>query len=186
MVRRKGEADVPVIVVNRRVSLERRRLTLAHELAHRILTAKHIEESGLEKWCSRFAGAFLIPRTHLQHKVGPQRKAFSYRELINLKRLYHVAASALLVRLEQVDVINHSSLQYAFRTFARGWRSQEPDPLEQTSTAALFEKPRRFERLVYRALAEDMIAPSKAAELLRQSVTQVERGLKGPTDAGHR
>ena len=186
MVRRTGEEAVPVIVVNRRVNLERRRFTLAHELAHRIIAATHTEEPELEKWCNRFAGAFLIPRVHLQRKVGQRRKAFGYQELIDLKRLYRVAASALLVRLEQVGIITRSSLQYAFRTFARGWRSQEPDPLEQASTAVPFEKPRRFERLVYRALAEDMIAASKAAELLRQSVAQVERGLKGPADADPR
>ena len=177
MVRRKGEGDVPVVVVNRHVNLERRRFTLAHELAHRIIDATHAEKSELEKWCNRFAGAFLIPCVHLQNKVGQKRKAFGYQELIDLKRLYRVAASALLIRLEQVGVIHHSSLQYAFRTFARGWRSKEPNPLEQSSNAAPFEKPRRFERLVYRALAEDMIAPSKAAELLRQPVTEVEEGL---------
>ena len=183
MVRRRGEADVPVIVVNHRVNLERRRFTLAHELGHRIIGTRHTEESELEKWCNRFAGAFLIPSVHLQREVGQQRTAFGYQELIDLKRFYRVAASALLVRLEQVGVISRNSLQYAFRTFARGWRSQEPDPLGQDSTA---ERPRRFERLVYRALAEDMIAPSKAAELLRQSVAQVEQGLKGPTGATHR
>ena len=186
MVRRKGEADVPAVVVNRHVNLERRRFTLAHELAHRIIDATHAEEPELEKWCNRFAGAFLISRVHLQHKVGEKRKAFGYQELIALKRLYRVAASALLVRLEQIGVIHRSSLQYAFRTFARGWRSKEPNPLEQASDAAPFEKPRRFERLVYRALAEDMIASSKAAELLRQPVAEVEKGLKGPDDADHR
>ena len=186
MVRRKGEADVPVVVVNRRVNLERRRFTLAHELAHRIIDVTHTEKPELEKWCNRFAGAFLIPCVHLQNKVGQKRKAFGYQELINLKRLYRVAASALLVRLEQVGVIHHNSLQYAFRTFARGWRSKEPNPLEQSSDAAPFEKPRRFERLVYRALAEDLIALSKAAELLRQPVAHIEQGLKGPADADYR
>ena len=186
MVRRKEEADVPVVVVNRHVNLERRRFTLAHELAHRIIDATQAEEPELEKWCNRFAGAFLIPGAHLQDEVGEKRKAFGYQELIALKRLYRVAASALLVRLEQLGVIHRSSLQYAFRTFARGWRSREPDPLEQSTDTRPFEKPRRFERLVYRALAEDMIASSKAAELLRQPVAEVEQGLKGPAGADHR
>ena len=43
-----------------------------------------------------------------------------------------------------------------------------------------FERPRRFERLVFRALAEDMISPMKAAELLRLSLAKIEEGLRGP------
>jgi len=35
--RPKGQPPLPVIVVNNRFSLERRRLTLAHELAHRLI-----------------------------------------------------------------------------------------------------------------------------------------------------
>jgi Zn-dependent peptidase ImmA (M78 family)/DNA-binding XRE family transcriptional regulator len=185
VVRRANHADVPVVVVNESVNLERRRLTLAHELAHRVIAVKHDDEPDLEKWCNRFAGAFLIPRSHLECEIGRKRNALGYQELIDLKRLYRVAASALLVRLEQVGVIHSSALQYAFRTFARGWRSEEPNPLEQSSDAQRFEKPHRFERLVYRALAEDMISSSKAAELLRQPVAQVELGLRGPAHAYH-
>jgi predicted HTH domain antitoxin len=42
------------------------------------------------------------------------------------------------------------------------------------------EQPQRFERLCYRALAEGLISLAKAAELLQQQITEVERELKGP------
>ena len=42
------------------------------------------------------------------------------------------------------------------------------------------ERPYRFERLCYRALAEGLISLSKASELLQIQVDEVERGLKGP------
>ena len=103
-----------------------------------------------------------------------------------IKRLYRVAASALIVRLEQLGIIHQSALQYAFRTFARGWRSDEPDPLEKPKSDGQLEQPLRFERLVYRALAEDMISAAKAAELLRKPVKEVEQGLRGPGHADHR
>jgi hypothetical protein len=50
------------------------------------------------------------------------------------------------------------------------------------------EQARRFERLVYRAAAEDMISLPKAVELLRVPLVEVERGLKGPAEshANHR
>jgi Zn-dependent peptidase ImmA (M78 family)/DNA-binding XRE family transcriptional regulator len=186
LVRRAGEADVPVVVVNQSFSLERRRLTLAHELAHRVIRPRRGQEKEIEKCCTRFAGAFLVTQEHLEREIGKHRKALGYHELIGLKCLYRVSASALLVRLEQVGIINRSSLEYAFRTFARGWRKDEPKPLEKESKRGSFEKPRRFKRLVYRALAEELIAPAKAAELLRSPVAEVEEGLKGPVDAAHR
>lgn len=38
----------------------------------------------------------------------------------------------------------------------------------------------RFERLVYRALAEQMISVTRAAELLGKPLDEVEAGLRGP------
>lgn len=185
LVRRDGQPDVPVVVVNRNHSLERRRLTLAHELGHRVIKPKRGDKSNVEKWCNRFAGAFLITKSHLQSEIGKCRTAIGYRELVGLKRLYRVSAAALLVRLEQIGVINRNALEYAFRTFARTWRRTEPNPLEGDKPATL-EKPHRFIRLVYRALAEDLIAIAKAAELLRRSIGAVEEGLRGPAHADHR
>ena len=184
--RRRQRRKIPVIVVNRRATLERRRFTLAHELAHRL-----IDESSpvdYEKAANVFAGAFLVPREHLVREVGAARRATGYQELIELKRMYRVSAATLLMRFRQVGVIDDSTLAYAFQTFARGWRSDEPEPLEEGGEAGRHEVPRRFERLCYRALAEGFISPGKASELLQQPLAEVQQGLRGPaeTDAYHR
>ena len=171
---------IPVIVVNQRVTLERRRLTLAHELAHRLIDDSSPVDH--EKAAMVFAGAFLMPQDHLVREIGKHRKALGYRELVQLKRMYRVSAAALLVRLKQVGVIDESTLAYAFQTFARGWRKSEPEPLEGSGEEGGHEIPRRFERLCYWALAEELIAPSKAAELLQQPLAEIEEGLKGPAE----
>lgn len=168
--------DTPVIVVNQTKSLERRRLTMAHELGHRVIA--NDSEGDLEKLCQRFAGAFLVHHDHLLNEVGKGRSAFGVSEIMELKRLYGVSASALLMRLGQVGALDQSSVEYAFRTFANPWRTKEPDPLPTEG-----EKARRFERLVYRAVAEDMISLPKAVELLRVPLVEVERRLKGPAEA---
>lgn len=189
LVHRPGRNDeIPVVIVNRSFSLERRRLTMAHELAHRIINPDSAEERTVEKWCNRLAGAFLIPRTHLENEIGKHRNALGYRELIELKRLYRVSASAFLMRLEQIGVIDQGIKEYAFRTYASGWRTVEPEPIEDSKRRGELERPHRFERLVYRALAEDLISTVKAAELLCQPLTVIEEGLKGPAkaDADHR
>lgn len=175
-----GQAPLPVIVVNNRFTLERRRLTLAHELAHRLIDTNSLSDKDEEKAANRFAGAFLMPAEHLLREVGRHRNAFGYKEIVDLKRLYRVSAAALLMRLRQLDVISESSLIYAWQTIARGWRTQEPEPLEGPKEIGQRERARRFDRLCYRALAEGLISLTKAAELLRISVEHVEAGLKGP------
>jgi Zn-dependent peptidase ImmA (M78 family) len=182
--RPRDQADLPVIVVNNRFSLERRRLTLGHELAHRLIDPACLPDREEERAANVFAGAFLMPREHLLREVGKHRNALGYKELIDLKRLYRVSGAALLVRLRQLDVISESTMIYAFQTVCRGWRSEEPQPLENPEQRGKHERALRFERLCYRALAEGLISLSKASELLRLPVTEVETGLKGPQDAG--
>lgn len=178
-----GHEPLPVIVVNNEFSLERRRLTLAHELAHRLIDTHSLSDKDEEKAATLFAGAFLMPREHLLREVGKHRSALGYKEIIDLKRIYRVSGMALLMRLRQLDVISESILIYAFQTIARGWRTQEPEELEPANIRGQRERARRFERLCYRALAEDLISLSKGAELLRLPITDVEAGLKGPHGA---
>ena len=178
LVRRpRHKTKVPVIVVNDRVTLERRRLTLAHELAHRLIDATSPVDH--ERASSVFAGAFLVPRDHLVREIGIRRKALGYQELIHLKRMYRVSAAALLVRLSQAGVIDQSTLAYAFHTFARGWRRNEPNPLEGPGQEGKHELPRRFERFCYWALAEKLIEQSKACELLQRPFGRHRTRTKG-------
>lgn len=175
-----GVASVPVIVANSRKSLERRRLTLAHELAHRVIDPAGLSEKEEELAMTRFASAFLMPRAHLVAEVGERRHLLSYRELIDLKRIYRVSGAALLVRLRDLGVIDQAILTYAFQTVARSWRSQEPDELEPARERGQREKPRRLRRLCMRAVAEKLIPVPKAADLLREPLASIEAELKGP------
>ena len=183
--RGKDQPDLPVIVLNNQFSLECRRLTLAHELAHRLIDTDTLSDKDEEKAATMFAGAFLMPGDHLLREVGKQRNALGYKELIDLKRRYRVSGMALLMRLRQLEVINQATLIYAFQSIARGWRTQEPVELETEEERGQRERALRFERLCYRALAEGLISLTRAAELLRLPASEVDAGLKGPqsTDA---
>jgi len=175
-----GEPELPVIVVNNRFSLERRRLTLAHELAHRLIAPDSLSDKDEEQAATIFAGAFLMPAEHLEREVGKFRNALGYQELVDLKHLYRVSGAALLMRLRQLGVISEATLTYAFQSIARSWRTQEPEELESEEERGQREHAQRFERLCYRALAEGLISLAKAAELLRRPISAVEAGLKGP------
>ena len=47
LVKRNGQSDLPVVVVNNQFSLERRRLTLVHELAHRLIDTDSLSPKGM-------------------------------------------------------------------------------------------------------------------------------------------
>jgi Zn-dependent peptidase ImmA (M78 family)/DNA-binding XRE family transcriptional regulator len=171
-VARPDREQVPVIVGSASKSVERRRFTLAHELGHMIMAVKgDLDE---EKACQRFASALLMPRDALLLEIGQRRHAFGYTEIIEIKRMFGVSAAALIVRLRDLGVITEGTLQTVFRGIGRTWRKAEPAPLPED------EEPRRFQRLVLRALAEDIISLPKAAELLRKSTSEVSRIMSGP------
>jgi len=179
---RHGGGGVPVIVVNNQCTLERRRLTLAHELGHRVIDPINLASPKQEESTANyFAGAFLMPREHLEQEIGKHRHALGYEELLSLKRMYRVSAASLLVRLKNIEVIDEVTLTRCFQTFARDWRIKEPNPIEAPECRGQREQARRFERLCYRALAEGIISVPKAAELLRKPIPAVEEGLRGPS-----
>lgn len=179
IVSRDNSPSVPVIVVNRTHSLERRRFTLLHELAHRMLSIPG-DEKGTEKAANRFAGAFLMNRQHLTELLGASRHSFGAREILTLKKINRVSAAAMWYRICQIGYITQSQYEYGCRTFARGWRGKvEPEELEDGRVRGTLELPTCFERKCHAALAEGLISLVKAAELLDKPVDQVERDLKG-------
>lgn len=182
LVHRKGRKQpVPVIVISAKVSLERRRFTLAHELAHRLINSESPIDH--ERASNRFAGAFLVPADHLTAEIGATRKMMSYEELLLLKKMYRVSAAAMLMRLFQIGVLSKSAVDYAFQTYAKPWRTEEPEPLEKPEKIGSKERAKRFERLCLRALSEHYISLSKGVELMRIPLRDLEQKLKGPSSA---
>jgi Zn-dependent peptidase ImmA (M78 family)/DNA-binding XRE family transcriptional regulator len=178
-----GKPDTEVVVISSRTNIERKRFNLAHELAHRVI--KDVADPAsmkLEKAMHRFAGAFLAPADHLRKEVGEDRHGITYHELIRLKQFYGMSAAAMLIRLRDVGLLPEATVDYAFRTYARAWRTDEPSPIEDGQGLGAFEKPLRFERLVYRALAEEMISPVRAAQLLKVPLAKIEEEMRGPRD----
>ena len=177
-----GRSDTDVVVTSGRSNVERKRLTLAHELAHRVIWDTGNPAVKMEKAMQRFAGAFLVSAEHLRAEVGARRHGITYRELMRLKRFYGVSATAMLIRLRDVGILSVAAIEYAFRTYARSWRTREPEPITDDEGLGAFEKPLRFERLVWRALGDELISPLRGAQLLRRSLKDVEREIRGPRE----
>lgn len=152
---------------------ERVRFTAAHELGHWVMALPDdMPEREKEACCHRFAGAFLYPSLRVEADFGTHRRSRVLPvELLNAKRRYGVSMAVALRRLKDLHLITDAGYQSMNIQFATsGWKSAEPEPL-------LAERPRRFESLAYRALAEDLISPSRAAELLQLSLDKLDPGL---------
>ena len=176
--RSNGLPPLPVIVVSTAITIERRRFTLCHELGHRLISGVKNSLNN-EKAMHRFASAFLMPANNLREEFGSTRHALAYAEIKSAKHFYGVSAAALIVRLCDLKIISEGYLTYLFQTMARYWRSTEPDPLLAQGEMAQAEEPERFEKLVYRALAEQLIALPKASMLLQKPAHDVEIAIRG-------
>ena len=143
----RDQPDTQAVVVSRHSEFERRRFTLAHELAHRVILDVADPAITREKAMNRFAAAFLVPAEHLRGQVGDNRRGFTYREIVRLKHVYGIAASAMLLRLRDVGVLSPQYVTRAFRTYARTWRKDEPEPIAENEGSGYVSKSRSGSRV---------------------------------------
>lgn len=157
--------SMPVIAVKCDLPGDRQRFTLAHELGHLIL---HVQQGiDPEKVANRFAGAFLVPKHAVSAELGPSRHMLSVWELHLLKHKYGLSMQGWIYRAQDLKIISDSVARQLFARFRRsGWHQQEPG--DQIPP----ERPQRMERLVMRAVAEDLISESRASELLGKPLSK--------------
>lgn len=154
---------------------ERRNLTLFHELGHQLMNiADDIDDKEKENICNAFASEFLIPSDMFIKIFGPKRTGISFFELKDVQREYGISARALMHKASELGVITPS--RYKYFNISLNKNPQWRDAIDET--AMLPQHSTRFKRLVYRALATDVISISKSAELLDKSVSDVLDNFK--------
>jgi len=174
---------VPVIVSMADLPGDRQRFNLAHELGHLVLCI--IGELDPEDAPHRFVGAFLVPAEVAQFELGSRRSMLDINELYLLKHKYGLSMQAWIFRARDLEIITPSTAKQLFKLFrANGWHRREPGK-DYSS-----EKPLRMERLIYRALAEDLISRSKAQDLLgaplqKHWMTEILQSDDVSVSAGH-
>lgn len=154
-----ADDSTPVIAVNRQAPGDRQRFDLARELGHVVLDPA----GGLdpEKAAHRFAAAFLVPEPAARQELGERRRTLNPYELHLLKHKYGLSMQGWIYRARDLGILSEARCAALFREFGRrGWRRQEP------GDGVPSEEPKRLERLVVRALAEGLISPGRADELL--------------------
>jgi Zn-dependent peptidase ImmA (M78 family)/DNA-binding XRE family transcriptional regulator len=154
----KADGDA-VIVTKGELSGDRQRFNLGHELGHLILDVQG--DLKPEQAANRFVGAFLVPAETARFELGANRTDLNINELRMLKHKYGLSMQAWIYRAKDLSIISENTAARLFQQFcANDWRRQEPGKPYPSET------PMRMERLIYRALAEDLISRSRAQELL--------------------
>ncbi len=160
--------NIPLIVSQQKEDGVRQRFTIAHELGHFFLSGMCSSNLNEEVCCHRFAQSFLFPELPFKKAIGEKRSTLSWEELYLLKQQWKISIQAIIRRSYDLQIINKSTYTNLFRELSqKGWRKKEPGDLLKTEEATLFK------RLVYRALSENIIGVSKAAELLGESVKEI-------------
>jgi Zn-dependent peptidase ImmA (M78 family)/DNA-binding XRE family transcriptional regulator len=173
---------IPVVVVGRGWPGDRQRFTLAHELGHLVLQGRLAPGVEEEAAANRFAGAFLAPADEVRKELGEKRVWLEPRELEVLKKTYGLSMQGWMHRAKDLGIlpdVHYVEMRKFFSS--RGWNKCEPG--EQYAP----ERPQLFDQLVYRALGQDLISESKAAELLRMPLTefQKQRSMQSGRAAAH-
>jgi Zn-dependent peptidase ImmA (M78 family)/DNA-binding XRE family transcriptional regulator len=163
--------DIPIIVINKRFDNVRKRFTALHELAH--LVFRFPGEYGpkeIEKMCHYFAGAFLIPKVAFIRDFSDSRSRISLFELIKMKENYGISIQAIMARAKDLEIITGSRhKEFCIKFGKSGYRKNEPGnyPVNEYSD--------RFDLLIYKALAEEIISFSKASALSGKSIDTLYR-----------
>lgn len=163
-------SNIPVIAINvSKVKKDDRiRFTAMHELAHLLLSFdEQLSENKKESLCHQFAAAILFPKEAVKMELGNHRHRLFIQELGALKKQYGISIQAIVMRLRDLKIISDSYCKQLFFFINQmGWKVDEP--VEYIGV----EKSNRFEQLLFRALAEELISVSKAASLKNQKVSE--------------
>ncbi len=161
---------IPVIVLDHSLSNLKMRVVVLRELAFLLLEHTCVNS----EMASYFANAFLLPKPAFLEEVGLRRKSISVQELIKIKEYYGIPMANIIERAATLGVIP-ISISNRFRKFMK---TRLVDPGKPgLGKFKGEEKSGRFEQLLHKAIAEEVISLSKAATLAKVSEEKLKSDL---------
>ncbi|MCF0183819.1 MAG: ImmA/IrrE family metallo-endopeptidase [Bacteroidaceae bacterium] len=169
-----------IIVLNKnKKHVERKRFTEFHEYAHQ--QANRLFDSALsnherEKLCDAFASEMLMPSSVLIDIFGHQPRIL-FRELEAVQTKYGISIDAIMNSLKRLGIVSDKR----YRSYCIS-KNMHPDFKSSVERSRYVEKvyspgndTERYALMVYRALTQNLVSPSKAAELLQCSIEEINR-----------
>ena len=169
-----ANGKTPIIVLNKNFDSERKRLTALHELGHLLLNFDtSINEKRIERFYNLFANEMLISKEVFIQKIGMNRKDISLQELQDIQLQFGISIDALMYKAKELNIITDAR----YRTFCIKKNQTKRFKEEVEKSRYKQEESNRFVRLVYRALASEIISISKASSLLNIPVNAIRNQL---------
>jgi len=180
------------INTNENISIERQIFTAAHELGHLLL---HFFEKDMteerskqkEDEANQFASEFLMPSDTFI-KEWERLEGFDWRErVLEIKKVFRISYKTVLKRI--ADLLSPDAGINVYKEFAKWYKVAhghdlkyyyEPDPLRAEEEPGGFGESisraeyGRYQALVKRALKEEYITTSRAAEMLGVSLVDMD------------
>lgn len=116
----------PIIFINKNLSGDRQRLTLAHELGHVILHSSNMPVFGRdeEEEAFNFGIEFLMPLSECKYDLTGN---LTLERLADLKRVWKVSMQAILYRVQAQKILTYNKCRYLWAQIStRGWKKSEP------------------------------------------------------------
>lgn len=132
----------PIIFINKDLTGDRWRYTLAHELGHIVMHLHRFvqDDEIADKEANEFASEFLMPEDDIKHQLI----GLNLNKLAELKRFWKVSMAALLKRAETLKMVSPRMARHHWMTLSgKGYKLREPP-----ETDIPVEKPVVFERLL--------------------------------------
>ena len=174
----------PAIIINTwdRITIERQIFSTAHELGHLLMhltdynSEELDEDKEQEKDADLFAGYFLMPESGFDSEwLESSGMAFVDR-VMKMKSIFKVSYKTVLYRLVQKNIVDKTIWRRFPVLFENRYRKklnfkEEPFPegSEPFGLKSFDFYADRLGRLVRRALDEDQISVSRAAEIMNMS-----------------
>jgi Zn-dependent peptidase ImmA (M78 family) len=158
----------PVIVLNKKYPIDRLRFTALHETGHLLLNiSHHFSEKEQEKICHRFAGALLISKEIFRTKFGGHRRLLALKELTDIKEEFGISIAAIMARAKDLNLISEQVYTgFCINYNKNGWKDKEPGNFVGD------ESSNRFEQLLQRAAAAEILSLSKCATLIKKPLAE--------------
>jgi Zn-dependent peptidase ImmA (M78 family) len=166
---------VPVIVLRRSDEPSAKIFTLFHELAHLLLREGGIcdlEESDVthEKFCNRFAGAFLVPKDKLLNhpvvKANTEKKEWPESFLKDIAGDFKVSQEVILRRLW---ILGLTTKEYYLKKH-KEWKSRYKEPFgrgkKDEIKICLQERGKKYTSMVFDAYERKKINEIRVADYL--------------------
>ena len=134
-----------------------------------------LSQNEKEKLCNVFASEMLLPSQVLVDTFGTKSK-ISFQELISLQCTYGISIDAIMYSLKSLSIISdkrHRSFCIQKNMNSKFKSEVEESRFKEKENSSLSDSV-TYTNMVYSALAQKLITPSRAAEFLSLPVSEVQ------------